>query len=114
MTLFRAMIAAANADQMIDATERSKILKQIEAAGITAEERTFIEQEFASPRTCDDIAREARSLGLATEAYTVSLLAIDIDSPAEALYLRLLASQLGLDAAALARIHEEAGVPPLS
>lgn len=105
------MIAAANADHVIDTTERSKILEQIEAAGISAEEHTFLEQEFASPRSGDEIAREARSQGLAVEAYTVSLLAIDIDSPAEVLYLRRLGAKLGLDPVDIARIHDQAGIP---
>lgn len=114
LVLLRAMIAAANADQVIDASERSKILERIEAAGITTEERAFVEQEFAAPKSPDDIALEALAQGLASEAYLVSLLAIDIDSPAEALYLRRLGPLLRLDAASISRAHEQAGVPALS
>jgi uncharacterized membrane protein YebE (DUF533 family) len=47
---------------------------------------------------------------MAREVYTVSLLAIEIDTEEERSYLENLASRLGLDKAAIDKIHNELGI----
>ena len=46
---------------------------------------------------------------VAAEVYAASLLAIELDTPAEAAYLRQLAQALRLDGATLSRLHEITG-----
>jgi uncharacterized membrane protein YebE (DUF533 family) len=49
--------------------------------------------------------------GQAAEVYAASLLAIEVDSPAERAYLGLLAARLGLADELVASLHGAAGVP---
>ncbi|MEO3434413.1 tellurite resistance TerB family protein [Inquilinus sp. CAU 1745] len=96
LLLVRAMVAAAKADGEIDADERGRILKQLEEAGADADDRAFVEREFATPLDVDALAAEARDPTVAAELYAASAMAIDADTPAEKLYLQLLATKLGL------------------
>ena len=56
------------------------------------------------------IAEAAVSQELAAEVYAASLLAIEVDTPAEQQYLQQLAEGLGLPAEAVAHIHATLGV----
>jgi uncharacterized membrane protein YebE (DUF533 family) len=47
------------------------------------------------------------------QVYSTALMAIRMDHPAEADFLRQLADGLGLEAAARDRVHTAMGVPPL-
>src|SRR4051794_41966534 len=76
MLLFRAMIAAANADGQITADERSRILQHLDKAGAGPEERQIVEQEIRSPRPLDDIIREVRDQDAAEQVYLASEIAI--------------------------------------
>lgn len=95
--LIRAMIAAANADGVLDETERMRILGQLEGVGLTEEEKDFLCAEFDAPRSLRDIAAEATSPAAAAQVFTVSLLAVDVDTPAEREYLAGLRQALNLD-----------------
>ena len=53
---------------------------------------------------------QASSPELAVQVYAASLLAIEVDTAAERAYLRDLAARLGLDASAVARVHQALGV----
>ncbi len=108
------MIAAANADREVDATERARILSRVEEGGITEEERRFLETELASPVSLEQVAAEVRTPQLAEQVYLASLLAVDADTPAEVDHLKRLASRLGLDAGMVARCHESIGSLPLA
>lgn len=96
LLLVRAMVAAAKADGEIDSEERGRILQQLEEAGADADDRAFVEREFATPLDVDALAAEARDPTVAAELYAASAMAIDADTPAEKLYLQLLATKLGL------------------
>lgn len=108
--MIRAMIAAANADGVIDETERNRILKKLEAVDLSDEEHAFIVKELLSPADLDQIAVQVDSMQTAQNVYTVSLLAIDIDTDAERTYMRTLADRLGLDDSILDKIHGELGI----
>jgi len=113
LLLLRAMIAAASADGVIDDNERRKVFEKIASAGLTPDERAFLERELDAPVDIEQIVSGAKASGTAAEVYTVSLLAMDVDTPAEVDHLKRLASRLGLDASAIARCHEQVGVPLL-
>jgi uncharacterized membrane protein YebE (DUF533 family) len=105
--LIRAMIAAAAADGQIDATESDKILSEAANNGLADEEREFLMQELARPRTISEIATAGTSPDMKRQLYFASLLAVDVDTAAEQQYLHDLATRLGLTDQDVAAIHAQ-------
>jgi uncharacterized membrane protein YebE (DUF533 family) len=109
--LIQAMIAAANADGVIDTPERTAILDRLKTVQLSPEEHQFIMQELLEPKSMREIAAAATtSPELASQVYLASLLAITVDTDEELDYLQGLAKALGLDKETLAALHEQAGV----
>jgi uncharacterized membrane protein YebE (DUF533 family) len=94
--LIRAMIAAANADGVLDDTERMRILAQLEGTGLSGEEKDFLSEEFGAPRSLDEIAAAVDGPAAAAQVFTVSLMAVDADTPEEREYLEALRLALNL------------------
>ena len=111
--LIRAMIAAANADGVIDPRERDRILKRLKAIDLSPEEKTFITREFQTPATLDAIAGQVDDRQLAMQVYAVSLLAITVDTDSEHRYMRHLAQKLSLDTKTIQAIAKKIGAAPL-
>ncbi len=111
LLLIRAMITAANADGVIDAQERTNILNKLQEVDLSQEEHQFIVHELLAPKDLDAIISAVGSSDLAQQVYMVSLLAIEVDTDAERTYLENLARRLGLDQAAVDRIHQQLGLP---
>jgi uncharacterized membrane protein YebE (DUF533 family) len=103
--LIRAMIAAANADGVIDGEERSRILKKLETVDLSDQEHSFIVKELLSPAGLEDIVAQVKSSEMAKMVYTVSLLAIEVDTDAERNYMNTLAQQLSLNESDLNDIY---------
>lgn len=103
--LIRAMIAAANADGMIDEKERNRILKKLETAGLSDQEHSFLVKELLSPAGLEDIVAQVKSPEMAKMVYTVSLMAIEVDTDAERAYIKTLAQQLSLNESDLNEIY---------
>jgi hypothetical protein len=95
--LIRAMIAAANADGVIDQNERNQIMQRLRVIDLSAEEHAFIIQELLSPADLESIVAGVDSAALARQVYTVSRMAIEVDTPQEVEYMATLANRLGLD-----------------
>ena len=108
--LIRAMIAAANADGIIDEKERNRILKKLETVDLTGEEQSFIVKELLSPAGLEDIVSQVKSPEMAKMVYTVSLLAIEVDTDAERSYMKTLAQQLSLNESDLNDIYRTLGI----
>lgn len=108
--LIRAMIAAANADGVIDETERNRILEKLKAVSLSEEEHSFIVHELLSPGDLESIAGQVDTPETARQVYAVSLVAIDVDTAAERDYLAALAQRMGLDDSATAAIKAELGL----
>jgi len=104
-TLMRAMIAAAKSDGHIDAGEQANIFAQMDKLELSAEEKAFVLDELRKPLDVDSVARGARSPEQAAEIYVASLLAIDVDNPAERGYLAMLAARLQLDDKLVEHLH---------
>jgi uncharacterized membrane protein YebE (DUF533 family) len=104
------MINAAKADGQIDRQEVERISAKLGDAGSEEEARAFLLEEMQKPSDIDGVAREASSPELAVQVYAASLLAIEVDTAAERAYLRDLAGRLGLDASAVARVHQALGL----
>ena len=112
--VLRAMINAAKADGQIDQGEMQRIVGRLEEGGADNEARAFVLGEMQKPEDLDGLLRDVRSRELAVEVYAASLLALEVDTPAERDYLRRLAERLNLDAVILRRVHETLGVPALA
>lgn len=104
-TLLRAMIAAAKSDGHLDASEQAKIFEAMDKLPLDADDKAFIVDELRAPLDVESLAKAARTPEEAAEIYTASLLAIDVDNPAERGYLAMLAARLKLDDALVAHLH---------
>lgn len=106
-----AMINAAKADGTIDRQEIEKIAGKLEENGLSQEEKDFFISESEKPF---DLHRVVTSAGgreeLGAQIYAASLLAIEVDTKAEQLYLKSLANGLGLDAQTVRYIENSLGV----
>ena len=109
--VLRAMVNAAKADGQIDGGEMQRIGGKLEEGGADAEARAFALDEMRKPSDREGLVAEVKSPEVAVEVYAASLLAIEVDTPAEREYLRRLAERLGLDAAAVQRVHGALDVP---
>jgi uncharacterized membrane protein YebE (DUF533 family) len=108
--MLRAMIQAARADGEIDAQEREILFDHLD--GLDPDERRFVDEEMMSPADPEALARDVPE-GLERQVYAASLMAIDVDHPAEVDHLRRLAAGLRLDAQEVAAIHDEVGIEDL-
>lgn len=106
LLMVRAMIAAAKADGGVDAAERAAIAGQLDAAGLSAEERDFVLADFDRPLTPDALAREARDPMLRARLYAAAFAGAGDITPPERAWLDALAQALKLDKAAAAAIEE--------
>ncbi|MDA8747873.1 tellurite resistance TerB family protein [Litoreibacter sp.] len=109
--MIRAMVMAARCDGEIDANERETLMATI-GEDATAEDMAFV-------RDAMDASVNARALaddtpdGLETQVYSMSVMAIEPDHPAEAQYLHELATALGIKEATVNEIHDSFNVPRL-
>jgi len=110
LILLQAMIGAAKADGQIDGREMERILSKLEEAGADPEAKDFVLAEMRRPLDVEALAAQAEAPDLAAEVYAASLLAIEVDTPAERAYLDRLATALGLDQATRQRVHQMFGV----
>ena len=109
LAFIKAMINAAKADGQIDAEEQEKIVSRL--GDIDPQEAAFIRDEISKPLNFDffaDITQE-----MTPQIYAVSLMAINLDMPAEISYMQQLAQGLGLDAQTVNGIHAQLGLAPL-
>lgn len=108
--LLKAMIQAAKADGQIDAGEQARLVERL--GEISEAEKAFVQQELAAPVDVEALVAQVPE-GLEAQAYTMSLMAIDLDSQTEAQYLHQFASALGLEPAEVNHIHDRLGVAKL-
>jgi uncharacterized membrane protein YebE (DUF533 family) len=110
-TLVYVMIAAAKADGEVSPAERQRILDELSQVGADEEERAFLQRELGKPLDLEAVLTRIGDLQIAEEAYAASLLAIEVDTPAEQKYLAYLATRLRLDAETVAQLHERFDAP---
>ncbi|GHC64365.1 tellurite resistance TerB family protein [Limoniibacter endophyticus] len=96
LSLVRVMIAAANADGHIDDAERVHIMGKLDASGVDAEDKQFIDAEIAKPLDIHQLAAQAQTDAQKVEIYTAARLTIDPDARAERRFLDELATALNL------------------
>ena len=108
--LLKAMLTAAKCDGQIDEAEQKKIMDNV--SDVTAEDMAFIKKEIAAPVDVQGLIRSVPR-GMEQQVYLMSLMAIDLDSKAEADYLDSMAKGLGISEQASNQIHQQLGVPTL-
>jgi uncharacterized membrane protein YebE (DUF533 family) len=107
-----AMASAAKADGQIDPQELDKILGALESAGIEEDGRRWVLEEMRKPLDLPGLIAKVRDQETAAQVYAASLLAIQVDTPAEEDYLHRLASGLRLPDQVVASIRQQLGVRP--
>jgi uncharacterized membrane protein YebE (DUF533 family) len=105
-----AMVQAAQADGHLDDTERGRIMEHLNDA--TLAERAFVEQAMAQRMSLTDLVARV-SAGSEAQVYSMAVMAIDLDHPAEVDFLRGFADELGLRSSDVNDIHAQMGVVPL-
>jgi len=111
--ILKAMLNAAKADGRIDENEIRRIIGKLQETGMDAESQQYVMTEMQKPMETQRLIAAAQGRPeLATEMYAASLLAIEVDTPAEQRYLDQLAAGLGLHPQVTQRIHEMVGLQP--
>jgi uncharacterized membrane protein YebE (DUF533 family) len=105
------MISAAKADGDIDQQEMQRIVGRLKDAGMDAEAQAWVLGELSRPLDLDALVADIPNPELAAEVYAASLLAVEVDTPAERDYLARLAQRTGLQPAVVRQIHQSMGVP---
>ena len=97
VAMLTAMISAAKADGEVDRVESQRIMGQMEQAGLSSDEKSFLLSELAKPINIDDVVQHATSPEIAAQIYTASAIVIDSANQAESHYLDALAKRMNLD-----------------
>lgn len=110
LVLVRAMVNAAKSDGQISQSEQQSILERV---GDTSRETIqFLREEFARPLDVREFAWSV-PIGMEQQVYTMSLIAIDLDTNREASYLIDLAHGLRIPANFREQIHQRLGAPSI-
>lgn len=106
----RAMINAAKADGEIDEQETQRIVGKLKEDGVTTDEQRFVIEEMRKPLDIDSIVRAVPNQQAGAQLYVASLLAIEVDTPAEERYMQDLAAKLHLDDNVVRYLHSSVGM----
>ncbi|MEW8002505.1 MAG: DUF533 domain-containing protein [Candidatus Thiodiazotropha sp.] len=108
--LIRAMINAAKADGEVDREEQQKIIGRL--GEVTQDEIDFVRDELAKPLDLESFVGSIPA-GLEQQVYAMSLMAIDLDTQAEAQYLHSLAQATRISPEVSNLIHQQLGAQPI-
>jgi uncharacterized membrane protein YebE (DUF533 family) len=108
--IVKAMINAAKADGRIDEDEFQNVVGELQEEGLSEAEREFLMAEVRKPINTEEIVRAVQNPQVAAQVYAASLLAIEVDTPAEKEYLQRLAQDLKLDPRVISQLHGTLGV----
>ena len=109
--VLKAMINAAKADGQIDQGEMQRIVGKLQESGMGKEAQQYVLTEMTKPLDTQALLAAAKGQpALAAQIYAASLLAIEVDTPAEKKYLDQLAAGLGLKPEVAQRIHDMVGL----
>jgi uncharacterized membrane protein YebE (DUF533 family) len=107
--LVKAMVAAAQADGVIDEDEQSRLAGRLDQLGMSSADRGALIQQLRTPVDPQELVDAATSPELALQIYAASALAVKIDSPTERSYLDRLANDLGVDPGLKAQVEQSVG-----
>jgi uncharacterized membrane protein YebE (DUF533 family) len=111
--VLKAMINAAKADGRIDEEEIERIVGKLQESGADAEAQRFVMTQMQRPLETEALISGAKGQPeLGAQIYAASLMAIEVDTPAEKAYLGQLAAGLGLAPEVARRIEQMVGLQP--
>ena len=109
--VLKAMINAAKADGQIDQGEMQRIVGKLQESGMGKEAQQYVLTEMTKPLDTQSLLAAAKGQpAFAAQIYAVSLLAIEVDTPAEKKYLDQLAAGLGIKPEVTQRIKDMVGL----
>ncbi len=109
--IVKAMINAAKADGRIDDDEIGRMVGKVQEFGADRLGGEYLKAEMEKPMDTDGLVVAARGTPtLAAQVYAASLLAIEVDTPAEEQYLARLAEALGLAPGVTAELRRTVGL----
>jgi uncharacterized membrane protein YebE (DUF533 family) len=109
--ILRAMINAIKADGEVDQDEINRITGKLKGIGVDPEAQRYLMTLIQQPMETERLIAAARGQSeLAAQIYGASLLAIEVDTPAERKYLDRLAAGLNLSPRVTGRIQEQVGL----
>ncbi|WP_372019221.1 tellurite resistance TerB family protein [Tistrella mobilis] len=108
MAVLKAMIGAAKADGHIDADERGRIFAEVERRDFDPETKAAIFQVLDAPVSIPDIVAAGTDEARAAEIWLAARLAVDVDHPAERVWLDALAHGLKLPAPLVEHLDRQA------
>jgi uncharacterized membrane protein YebE (DUF533 family) len=108
--VIRGMINAAKSDGQISHGEAQRIVGKLRESGLDEEAQQWVDAELQKPLDVAGFAAEIPNPEVAAQVYAASLLAIEVDTAAEAEYLRQLAHQTNLEQGVVQHIHQTLGV----
>ncbi len=109
--VLKAMINATKADGKIDEQEMARIIGKLGEMGIDSEAKEFVTAEMRKPIDTDALINAAAGQpAMGAQLYAASLLAIEVDTPAERTYMKRLAERLGLNPDTVAVLEQAIGM----
>jgi uncharacterized membrane protein YebE (DUF533 family) len=109
--ILQAMINATKADGRIDTDEVTRIIGRLGEMGVDSEAKEFVTAEMQKPMSTDALVDAAAGKpALGAQLYAASLLAIEVDTPAEKAYMKNLAERLGLNPDTVAELEQAIGM----
>ena len=109
--VLKAMINAAKADGQIDQGEMQRIVGKLQESGMGKEAQQYVLTEMTKPLNTQALIASAKGQpAFGAQIYAASLLAIEVDTPAEKKYLDQLAAGLGIKPEVTQRIKDMVGL----
>jgi uncharacterized membrane protein YebE (DUF533 family) len=105
----KAMVAATQADGVIDEDEQRRLAGRLDQLGISSADRRGLAEQLTTPVDLREILNAATSPEVALQVYMASVLAIAADTPAERNYLDGLARALKIDPELKAQVEQTLG-----
>ena len=108
------MINAAKADGEIGEEEIHRLVGKLQEVGADAEDHRYVLTQMQKPMQTEELISEVKGRPeLAAQIYAASIMTIEVDTPAEKVYLGKLASGLDLNPEVTRRIEQMVGLQPV-
>ena len=105
----KAMVAATQADGVIDEDEQRRLAGRLDQLGMSAADRRALAEQLTTPVDPREIVNAATSPEVGLQIYAASVLAMAVDTPAERSYLDGLANALSIDPGLKAQVEQTLG-----
>ena len=107
--LVKAMVAATQADGVIDEDEQRRLAGRLDQLGMSSADRRALVERLTTPVDPREIMNAATSPEVGLQIYAASVLAVTADTPAERTYLDRLAGALHIEPGLKAQVEQTLG-----